>query len=140
MTSTIWVKFLKPLAEEIVAKGGRVFENTRVDDIESNKRPVAVTREGRRVEGDYLVVCSHYPFYDNEGFYYARLSPNRSYSIAAETDKEHPGGMYVNAGQPAHSLRSIQLEGKELVWQGAMVIMWDTNRIQKKAIISCISL
>ena len=112
------VKFLKPLVEEIVAKGGRVFENTRVDDIESNKRPVAVTREGRRVEGDYLVVCSHYPFYDKEGFYYARLSPNRSYSIAAETDKEYPGGMYVNAGQPARSLRSIQLEGKKLVLAG----------------------
>ena len=112
------VKFLKPLVEEIVAKGGRIFENTRVEDIVSNKRPVAVTREGRKVEGNYLVVCSHYPFFDKEGYYYARLSPNRSYSIAAETDKDYPGGMYVNAGQPARSLRSIQLNGTKLVLAG----------------------
>ncbi|TAA72833.1 FAD-dependent oxidoreductase [Planococcus salinarum] len=112
------VKFLKPLIEEITAKGGMIFENTRISDIESGKRPVAVTQEERRVEGNYLVVCSHYPFYDKEGYYYARLSPSRSYSIAAETDKDFPGGMYINAGQPARSLRSIQADGKKLVLAG----------------------
>ena len=112
------IKFLKPLIDEIITKGGMIVENTRVSDIEPNKQPVAVTKEGQRVEGDYLVICSHYPFYDKEGYYYARLSPNRSYSIAAETDKDYPGGMYVNAGQPARSLRSIQLDGKKLVLAG----------------------
>ncbi|AQQ54611.1 FAD-dependent oxidoreductase [Planococcus lenghuensis] len=112
------VKFLKPLIEEIITQGGEVFENTRVTDIEPNPRPSAVTREGHKVEGDYLVVCSHYPFYDKEGYYYARLSPSRSYSIAAETTGDYPGGMYVNAGQPARSLRCIHADGKKMVLAG----------------------
>ncbi|AQQ55300.1 FAD-dependent oxidoreductase [Planococcus lenghuensis] len=112
------VKFLKPLVEEIVAQGGLIVENTRVTDIESNPRPAAVSQEGHKVEGDCLVVCSHYPFYDKEGYYYTRLKPSRSYSIAAETTKDYPGGMYVNAGEPAHSLRSIHVDGKKLVLAG----------------------
>ncbi|TLS36994.1 FAD-dependent oxidoreductase [Pseudalkalibacillus caeni] len=112
------VKYLKRLVDEIVAAGGQVFENTRVMDIEKGDRPSAITESGHKVTGENIAVCSHFPFYDKEGFYFARMRPKRSYSLAVKPKENFPGGMYISASKPKHSLRYTSLDGEQLVIVG----------------------
>lgn len=112
------VKFLIPLIEEIVAAGGAFFEHTMIQDIEKGETSAAITADGLKVSGKYIAVCSHFPFYDKEGFYFARLHPKRSYTLAVETAMKFPGGMYLSAGDPKYSLRTVYEGGKKLILIG----------------------
>src|SRR5699024_1931515 len=59
------------------------------------------------------IVASHFPFYDGQGFYSARLYSERSYVIAVKTNKKFPGGMYINAESPTRSIRSTPINGED---------------------------
>ena len=42
----------------------------------------------------------------------------RSYVLAAKVEQAYPGGMYLSADQPTHSLRSTKVDGEELILIG----------------------
>ncbi|WP_042145528.1 FAD-dependent oxidoreductase [Paucisalibacillus sp. EB02] len=109
------LKFLKRLAEESVKNGAQLFENTTAIDVEYNKNPAIITREGQRIVCQYVIEASHFPFYDGQGFYPARMYPERSYALAVKAKKKFPGGMYISAESPTRSLRSVEIDGEE-VW------------------------
>jgi nitrite reductase/ring-hydroxylating ferredoxin subunit len=53
-----------------------------------------------------VIVATHFPFLDR-GLYFARLTPQRSYCIAARLASGHPPiGMSINAGAPTRSVRA----------------------------------
>ncbi|SFD77649.1 Glycine/D-amino acid oxidase [Lentibacillus persicus] len=108
------LKYLKTMTEKAVENGLQIFENTTATDIDRNKHPSIVTREGRRVNCRYVIQASHYPFYDGEGFYPVRMYPERSYIIAVKTPKTFPGGMYINAESPTRSIRSVNMNDEDL--------------------------
>ncbi|WP_421385023.1 FAD-dependent oxidoreductase [Bacillus salacetis] len=112
------VKYLKHLINEILKAGGQIFENTRVTDIDHGKEPSVETIQGFKVEGRYVAVCSHFPFYDKEGFYFNRMEVKRSYLLAAKTKKELPYGMFISAEKPGYSLRSTSEDGEQIVFIG----------------------
>jgi Rieske Fe-S protein len=99
-------------------KGGHIFENTTAVNIKDGKQPVVHTRAGSCVTANYVLSCSHFPFYEGTGLYSTRMHADRSYIIAAKTNKEYPGGMYISADQPTRSLRSATINGKEMVLIG----------------------
>lgn len=107
------LKYLTHLVQIFKEKGGRIYENTTAVDVDGGN--TVITRDGHRVKGDYVLACSHYPFYDGMGFYFTKLHANRSYVVAIETDKEYPGGMYLSADKPVRSLRSVNTDGKQMV-------------------------
>lgn len=108
------LKYLKALAEESIKNGAEFYENTTAIDVEYNKHPAIITRDGHRIICRFVFVASHFPFYDGQGFYPARMYPERSYVLAIKSDKKYPGGMYINAEQPSRSLRSVTVNGEEM--------------------------
>ncbi|SFA74966.1 Glycine/D-amino acid oxidase [Lentibacillus halodurans] len=108
------LKYLKVLVDEAVKNGLDIYEQTTAVDIEYNKHPTIVTREEHRINCNYVIQASHYPFYDGEGFYPTRMYPERSYIVAVKTSETYPGGMYINAESPTRSVRSTNMNGEDL--------------------------
>ncbi|MFC4557319.1 FAD-dependent oxidoreductase [Virgibacillus kekensis] len=108
------LKYLKVLLEEALKNGLEVYENTTATDIEHNKEPAILTREGHRISCNKVIQATHFPFHDFEGFYPARMYPERSYIIAVKAPEKFPDGMYINAESPTRSIRSAKMDGEEL--------------------------
>lgn len=107
------VKYLNALVEKFVESGGVLLENTPVKDIEKGSRPKAILHDGRQLEANQLVLATHYPFFDWQGFYFSRLHAERSYVIAVKDPNPFAGGMYISAEKPTRSIRSTPIENGE---------------------------
>ncbi|MFC7393420.1 FAD-dependent oxidoreductase [Scopulibacillus cellulosilyticus] len=112
------IKYLAGLVKVITDNGGMIFEGTTAVDIEDGQQPAVVTRDGHRALGKYVLACSHYPFYDGQGFYFTRLHAERAYLIAAKVDVPYPGGMYISAENPVRSFRSAKINNDNMVLIG----------------------
>lgn len=112
------LQYLVYLAKQFVEKGGVIFENTVANDIEEGTSPTVITRDGHRISCKHVAICTHFPFYDGAGLFFTRMYAKRSYVLAAKTEQKFPGGMYLGADQPTHSLRSATLNGEEVVLIG----------------------
>src|SRR5690606_33088062 len=91
----------------IQAQGGQIFENTAALSADHGHPCTISVAGGYTITCDYIATCSHYPFYEGMGFYFARMHPERSYALAVQTNTPYPGGMYISAEEPKRSLRSI---------------------------------
>lgn len=109
------IKYLTHLVNVIKEKGGHIFEHTTAVNVETGKQTKVLTRDGQEVAADYVLACSHFPFYEGAGFYSARMYADRSYILAAKPKKEFPGGMYISAGKPTRSLRSVKIDGEDMI-------------------------
>ncbi|MCA1055013.1 FAD-dependent oxidoreductase [Rossellomorea aquimaris] len=113
------LKYFKVLIDGIINNGGQIFEGTLATTINENDRTQVVTEDGYHLDSEYVVIATHFPFYDGMGVYFARMKADRSYTIAAKTRKTFPGGMYLSAEDPTRSLRStFGADGEELVLIG----------------------
>ena len=108
-------KYLVQLIQLFTEKGGLIFENTTAVNIETGENPTVLTREGSSVTAKHILVCSHFPFYEGLGLYSTRMYADRSYALAVKTKKKFPAGIYLSADQPTRSLRSLSVNGEELV-------------------------
>lgn len=107
------LKFLKPLAELVIKKGGLIFEQTEAVQIENDE--VVVTRKGFMVKADKIIIATHFPFFDGGGMFFSRIYQDRSYIIGVKIEGKFPEGYYKSAETPSRSLRSQPYEGGELV-------------------------
>jgi glycine/D-amino acid oxidase-like deaminating enzyme/nitrite reductase/ring-hydroxylating ferredoxin subunit len=96
-------KYLLGLAEALVDGGGDIYEGTIVEDVVDGE-PCRVETDRGDVVADHVVIASHFPVED-DAFYFARLSPKRSYIIAAELEGDAPEGMYYDPEEPYFSVR-----------------------------------
>ncbi|UFU01229.1 FAD-dependent oxidoreductase [Radiobacillus kanasensis] len=112
------LKYLNHLVQIIQQNGGEIYENTTAIDVEYSDHQHIITRNGHRVVCDHVIVASHFPFIDGEGFYFTRMYPSRSYLMAFEPEKSFPGGMYINAGQPSRTIRYVNIDGKDALLVG----------------------
>jgi glycine/D-amino acid oxidase-like deaminating enzyme/nitrite reductase/ring-hydroxylating ferredoxin subunit len=99
------VRYAQGLAAAVTGDGSYVFENTRALSVrEAN--PCRIHTAGGDVIAAHVIVATHFPFLDR-GLYFARLTPQRSYCIAARLASGHsPMGMSINAGTPSRSIRA----------------------------------
>ncbi|MDD2498988.1 MAG: FAD-dependent oxidoreductase, partial [Desulfitobacteriaceae bacterium] len=73
-------KYLLALAKIITKDGCRIFEQSRVIDIdEEGGNYIITTDQGKKVTAEKLIIASHYPCYNKAGLYVARIYPDRSY-------------------------------------------------------------
>ncbi|MFC4023002.1 FAD-dependent oxidoreductase [Oceanobacillus longus] len=112
------LEYLKALLTDGLKDQLRVFENTTATDIEHNKHTSIITKDGHRITCNYVIAASHFPFYDSQGFYFARMYPERSYLLAGKSPEKFAGGMYINAESPTRSIRSAKIEGEEMLLIG----------------------
>ncbi|NMA94645.1 MAG: FAD-dependent oxidoreductase [Clostridiales bacterium] len=111
-------KFLLALADIITKRGVQIFENSRVVDIEDGNNYIITTEHGKRINAKRVIIASHYPFYNKHGAYFSKIYSERSYIIAIKAKENYPGGMYINADQPARSIRNQPIEDGELIFIG----------------------
>lgn len=113
------LRYLDALVREITQAGGHLYEHTTAVDIQEGKNPKVITSEGHTVTCKHVAVCSHFPFYDGHGFFFARMHAERSYVLGVKTSMNYPGGMYISAEEPKRSIRSAEMEdGTELLILG----------------------
>jgi glycine/D-amino acid oxidase-like deaminating enzyme/nitrite reductase/ring-hydroxylating ferredoxin subunit len=106
------LSFLSFLVDEIVRMGGRIYEQTTVVGVTKEQPAKVKTQAGSQITCDHVVVASHFPFNDRNGYYFAKLHVERSYALAAKLNQPYPGGMYISAETPTRSLRSVEINGE----------------------------
>lgn len=109
------LKYLHKLIHLFVEAGGTIYENTAAMDIDDGEHPQVMLRNGKKINCDYIIAASHFPFCDKKGLYFARMYVERAYILAVKTKKLFPGGMYISADTPTRSLRFTPMNGEELV-------------------------
>lgn len=113
------LEVLRALAEDLTERGGDLIEGTRVTGASSGS-PVAVHTDHGDVRARHLVLATGTPILDRGG-YFAKLSGNRSYALTFRVPAgagSIPQGMYLSADSPTRTLRSVPLEGEELLLVG----------------------
>jgi glycine/D-amino acid oxidase-like deaminating enzyme/nitrite reductase/ring-hydroxylating ferredoxin subunit len=93
-------KYVQGLAATIPGEGSHVFENSRVVDWDPHR---IVTGDGA-VRARCVVMATHIPL-GQVGMYYALAYPMAEPVVAAPIGRVPPG-MYKNAEQPGHSIRT----------------------------------
>ena len=104
------VKYTTALLEEIQTYPNiRIYEQTAATDIKKKDGTLTVcTSLGYEIEAQKVVQTSHYPFYDDLSFLFAKMEAQTSYLMACEGVKNMPEGMYLSYGQPTRSIRTYQ--------------------------------
>ncbi|MCU4974397.1 FAD-dependent oxidoreductase [Halobacteria archaeon AArc-m2/3/4] len=110
-------KYLLALAAELAAESGtRIYEHTRVTDVQPGEPCRLETAEGR-VIADNVVLATGFPILDRAG-YFARMHPKRSYVLGIRIEGEPPEGMYYSPGEPYRSVRTHRDEDGTLLLVG----------------------
>ncbi|QWF23617.1 FAD-dependent oxidoreductase [Nocardioides sp. LMS-CY] len=97
------VGLVAALATDARRHGAVVVEGERVRRVRG-RDPVRVLTERGEASAGLVVVATNMPILDRGGFF-ARATPQRSYSLAFRTDSPAVDGMYLSADGPTRSLR-----------------------------------
>ena len=108
-------KYVLGLVQVLHSNNVHIFENTRAVDIEDGDNYIVITQNGKKVNAKNVIIASHYPFYNKHGIYFTRIYTERSYIIGIKAKEKYPGGMYINAEEPARSLRHQNMKDGELI-------------------------
>lgn len=110
-------KYLLHLAYNLPGNGSYIFENTRVEKVEEGTPCQVVTDRGVLTAQD-VIVATNLPILD-QGLFFAKTRPQRSYIVGAEIDPaKAPQGMYIGSSKKAHSIRTTPFNGKLLLLVG----------------------
>jgi glycine/D-amino acid oxidase-like deaminating enzyme/nitrite reductase/ring-hydroxylating ferredoxin subunit len=100
-------KYLLALAATIPGDGSHVFEQSRVQSVKHGQ-PCEVAVGRRTVRSDDVIVATQLPIIDS-GLFFTKAYPHRSYAVAAPIGgAPDPDGMYINAGTPTRSIRTLR--------------------------------
>lgn len=124
-------KYLLRIGKEITENGGKIYENTKVENIEGNEVITILTTKGT-VKAKNVVIATNYPIFDNS-YYFTRLFPYRSYVLAAYLNTNVPKGMYINIDKPLFSLRPQKTSNGEL----AIITGLEHKTGEEKDTVSC---
>ncbi|MEV0647390.1 FAD-dependent oxidoreductase [Phytomonospora sp. NPDC050363] len=108
-------RFLIALAEGIAERGGLIFEDSRVLDIEGGG-PYRLRSANGEVTAADVVVTTGYPVFDKAKLF-TRLTPRRELVLAAPIPAESdPDGMYVTSEDHMRSVRTAPYgDGRRLL-------------------------
>ncbi|SES29290.1 FAD-dependent oxidoreductase [Psychrobacillus sp. OK032] len=110
------IKYAKALMEKAIANGVQFFEETRAKTVKSN---TVELMEGQKIRANKILVCSHFPFNDGDGLYFARMHSERSYALASIAPTNYPKGMFINVEKPTRSVRTaLGSDGKRYLLIG----------------------
>jgi glycine/D-amino acid oxidase-like deaminating enzyme/nitrite reductase/ring-hydroxylating ferredoxin subunit len=109
-------KYLLALAQLIPGNGSYLFEGTAAVDVKEGN-PCQVTTDRGVITATDVVMCTHFPFYDN-ALYFGRMEPFRSYLMAVTLDGPAPEGMYLSTDLQQTLRRHRLADGQELLLVG----------------------
>lgn len=110
---------LDALLAEFTAHGGVLVTDARVTDAD-NHDPVRITTNRGVMTAARLILATGTPILDR-GAYFAKLTPLRSYATTYRipgVPQSIPQGMYLGVDDPTRSLRTVGIDGDELLMVG----------------------
>ena len=109
-------KYLLGLLDDYTARGGLVFERSRVVELDEGEPCTVTTENGATVTAHDVVVASHYPVFDR-ALLFSRLEPTRDVVVAATIpENEDPGGTYITPDNGSRSVRTAPYgDGRRLL-------------------------
>lgn len=111
-------KYIDALGELIIDNGGLIYEYTPIIDFINEGKVKLKASNGCIIDTKRAVVCSHIPWYDGMGLYFARLRPERSYLVAGIYNGDDINGMYINVEDPRRTFRIYNGNGDRLLLFG----------------------
>lgn len=110
-------KYLLHLAAKIVGDGSYVLEQTRVTGVEEGA-PCEVKTHHGVIRASDVLITTHAPILD-QGLFFAKTYPKRSYIVAAEIPSDRaPVGMFIGSGSDYHSIRTTPYGDQTLLLIG----------------------
>lgn len=110
------VKYLLGLARAVGTLGGRVYEHSRVVDVEVHRKGARrwqLTTEEAIVAADQVVLATRLPTHRDAPITFGRTKPMSSVGIAARIQGPAPVGMYLFKGERDWSTRRSRVDGEE---------------------------
>jgi glycine/D-amino acid oxidase-like deaminating enzyme/nitrite reductase/ring-hydroxylating ferredoxin subunit len=111
------LKFLVGVAEAAERDGVRIYEKSRVLEVNEGDKECEITLESGEVRARYVVIATNYPIHDS-GLFVTRLAPYKSYAMAVDIDGPLPEGMFINESDPVRSFRRQPYNGKDILIVG----------------------
>lgn len=109
------LKYLVSILNCLEKKNCRLYEDTKVVDINKNGDSYSVITEEYTINAKYVVLATHYPVINFPGFHFLKMYQDRSYIIAIETNQKLFNGMYITSESPEISFRTVKFKDKELL-------------------------
>ncbi|MFF2193015.1 FAD-dependent oxidoreductase [Streptomyces sp. NPDC058157] len=108
--------YLRGIVEDLVARGGRLHENTRVTEVEEGDPCRLTTSSGGTVRARHVIVATHHPVFDH-AVLATRLTQHRDLVIAGPLPSSlDPEGMYITREGGKRSVRTAPLgDGERLL-------------------------
>ncbi len=109
------IKYLNAILSELSERGCRLFEDTRVIDVDDGNT-CRVTTETATLPAAEVIVATNLPILDRGG-YFAKATPQRHIMLAARLAEGAPplAGMYISVEAPSRSLRTATGAGGPLL-------------------------
>lgn len=100
------LRYLKALTQDLLRRGGQVFADTAVIDIEEHDDAVVLTVEGgKTITADHVVVATNSPV-GNRAKLHSKMAPYRTYAMAFTLPRGTlPDALYWDMGDPYHYVR-----------------------------------
>lgn len=111
-------KYVVELISKVEKMGGKIFENSKVDNIKQQDNVYKISANNYTVIAKKVVICTHYPIKNFPGMYFAKMYQDKSYAIAIDTkqdEKDMIDGMYIQSCNPVISFRTAKYEDKTLL-------------------------
>ncbi|WP_066582914.1 FAD-dependent oxidoreductase [Cellulomonas timonensis] len=122
---------LAALAEDVVARGGRIVDRARVLGAHREPAGTYVVRTTRGdTRADTVVLATGAPVLDRGGFF-GRLQARRSYALACQAPGDLPPGMYLSSDGDTRSVRStpVVAAGESTADAGAMLLVGGAGHV-----------
>jgi glycine/D-amino acid oxidase-like deaminating enzyme/nitrite reductase/ring-hydroxylating ferredoxin subunit len=105
------LKYLTGLAKAIQRDGGRIYNRTKIENIEGKpRRPLAKTADGHTITADAIAVCTNSPISDYV-ITHAKQAPYRTFVIAVPVPAGSvPLGLYWDTGDPYYYIRLANID------------------------------
>ncbi|TQR21511.1 FAD-dependent oxidoreductase [Psychrobacillus vulpis] len=111
------LKYATALMEKAIENGVQFFEESRAKSIHSTN--LVQMLDGNEIRAKKILVCSHFPFNDEDGLYFTRMYSERSYALASLVEANYPKGIYINVEKPTRSIRtSLGSDGRRYLLIG----------------------
>jgi glycine/D-amino acid oxidase-like deaminating enzyme/nitrite reductase/ring-hydroxylating ferredoxin subunit len=100
------LQYLRGVANALVARGGQLFSNSTVTDIDETPTGVVVqTADGYKITGDHAVVATNSPINDRVALH-SKMAPYRTYVVAMTIPRDSiEDALYWDTLDPYHYVR-----------------------------------
>lgn len=106
------LQYVISLANDLDQKGCKVFENTRITEIQEFNDHCLLIANGRKITANQVVIATHTPIGVNLAQIFT--APYRSYVVAVElNDQAYPEGHFWDLDDPHHAVCTHAIKGSK---------------------------